>query len=99
MAGIGGKTEGMECGWGCGLEQSNGIEGIHPLKRISELVQEVCVHGQNEYGYDWVFPLRGTGSRTGCRCGADSALSPTESLTETHRAHKQAELRYEYMAA
>lgn len=89
----------VECGCGCGLEQSNGTEGMYPLNRISELVQEVCVHGTDEYRYECVFLAKSKGNRTECRRDSDSALSPTESPAETHTAHRQAEWKYEYKAA
>lgn len=88
----------VECGCGCdcGLEESNGAEGMHPLNKISEFVQEVCV--KNEHGYRSVFLVRGKGNMTECRCDADSGLSPTESSAETHMAHRQAERVHEYKA-
>lgn len=88
----------VECGCGCGLEQSNGTEGMRPLNRIIEFEQEVCVHGKNEYGYGCVLLLRGKGNRNEYRCDADNALSPTEKQAETHMSHRQAEWKYEYKA-
>lgn len=89
------KTEKVECGWGCGLEQGNVTEGMCPLNRINELALGVCAHEKNEYGCGHVLLVRVKGNRTECNRDADSALFPTESPAETHRAHTQAKWEYE----